>query len=241
MAALVAASILTVAAAAAHGPPGLVLYVATNGSDGASGSSPNEAFATVEQAAAAVANASSSGLPAGGAEVRILPGTYAFNSTLTLGSEFSGTEASPIVFRGWGDGPAVFEGSVFLDATQLGPVKNATVAAIVNPAAKGKLLQMAVSPASIAAIVRLGTAPHSIVEGWSAESVALGTGSLQWDSELLQPSIWPNAGLAYVQRVLDKGAVWAAGRTKVSENSPFKAKFFKYKNDHFTKTGSGQT
>jgi len=199
---------------AAQGSPGLVLYVAPNGSDTNSGGSPADPLLSVTRAAAAVAAQLSRGLPAGGAEVRILPGRYLFNAsgnTLRLGADFRASADRPVVFRGWGvtpTAPAVFDGSAQLDATQLKPITNATVAAVVNPAAAGKLLSMAV-PAHLSAVVRAGTEYRPIVEGWSAESMAIGSGSLQWGDTLLTPSTWPNTGLGYVQRVNDKGAVWA--------------------------------
>ena len=199
---------------AAQGSPGLVLYVAPNGSDTNSGGSPKDPLLSVTRAAAAVAAQLSRGLPAGGAEVRILPGRYQFNAsgnTLRLGADFRASADRPVVFRGWGvtpTAPAVFDGSAQLDATQLKPITNATVAAVINPAAAGKLLSMAV-PAHLSAVVRAGTEYRPIVEGWSAESMAIGSGSLQWGDTLLTPSTWPNTGLGYVQRVNDKGAVWA--------------------------------
>ena len=214
MAWLLLTALAAAATTGAQAPPGLVLYVAPNGSDTNSGGSPKDPLLSVTRAAAAVAAQLSRGLPAGGAEVRILPGRYQFNAsgnTLRLGADFRASADRPVVFRGWGvtpTAPAVFDGSAQLDATQLKPITNATVAAIVNPAAAGKLLSMAV-PAHLSAVVRAGTEYRPIVEGWSAESMAIGSGSLQWGDTLLTPSTWPNTGLGYVQRVNDKGAVWA--------------------------------
>jgi hypothetical protein len=82
---------------------------------------------------------------------------------------------------------AVFDGAMLLNASQLQPVTNATVKAILNPSARGKVL-----------VMPLKSSPSSLL----------------WDGVPLTPSTWPNTGLAYVRRVYDAGAVYCQGRTK---------------------------
>ena len=97
----------------------------------------------------------------------------------------------PSTVRGASPGGSVrFDASAGLDVSGLGPISNASIAAIVQPSARGKVLELAV-PASA---------------GWTG-------GSLEWQGTVLTPSTWPNTGLGYVRRVHDVGAVWAAGRT----------------------------
>lgn len=74
-----------------------------------------------------------------------------------------------------------------LDASQLKPVSDPKVLELIHPGAKGKVLVMPMTAAP---------------------------GTLEWNGVPLTPSVWPNEGLGYVERVNDVGAVWASGRTK---------------------------
>ena len=144
-------------------------------------------------------------LPPGGVEVRISAGTYRYTAasaccmaTSCGGTPIAGTEQSPLVIRGM-PGPGghsagagvVFDGGLKLNASLLRPVTNATVRAILNPAARDKVLAMP-----------LALPPH------------VHPSIFQWNGIPTMPSRWPNTGLGYVSKVWDEGAVYATGRTK---------------------------
>ena len=182
-----------------------MIYVATTGSDSSPGSQA-QPLASMAGAAKAIVATLSGGLPTGGIEVRVAAGVYAVNASTSLrlghhffGVNISGTAAAPIVLRGErsADGVTpltVLDGSMALDSTALAPVTNVTVLPVVNAAATGKLLSMKVSPAAAALLA--------------------GSASLQWGSSALTASRYPDVGLAYVGKGNDRGAVYAAGRTK---------------------------
>eukprot|EP01048_Picozoa_sp_COSAG05_P007699 COSAG05_NODE_550_length_8736_cov_153.546254_6_plen_586_part_00 len=183
-----------------------MIYVATSGSDSSPGTQAQPLASMAGAAKAIAATLATSGLPTGGIEVRVAAGVYGFNASTSLrlghhflGVNISGTAASPIVLRGErsadGSTPVtVLDGSMVLDSATLAPVTNSTVLPVVNPAAKGKLLSMKVSPAAAALLA--------------------GSASLQWGAAVLTASRYPDVGLAYVAKVNDRGAVYAQGRTK---------------------------
>jgi hypothetical protein len=179
--------------ATAAGAPGAVLYVAPSGDDGNSGGSAGSALATCAGAVSQLNKLlKTSGLPHGGVEVRFSAGQYPLNKSTTCGSvTLRGTAESPIVFRAVAG--VIFDAAKTLDTAALAPVTNQTVAALINPDAKDKVMVMPISKSS----------------GWSG-------GQLLSGNTPLTASIWPNpdAGLGYVRKVFDKGAVYAQGRTK---------------------------
>ena len=201
-------SLLLLAAIACSGSSisSRVIFVAPHGSDTTGDGTTNaSAFATCAKAVA-VLTALPTPLPVGGVEVNFAAGTYALTTATACGTiaGLRGTAHSPVVFRGATatggaagtstgiTGGTTFDATSSLNASQLRPVSNVSVAALVNPAAKGKLLELYLPP----------DVP------WS------GGGGLEWNGTPLFASVWPNEGLGYVRRVFDQGAVYAEGRTK---------------------------
>ena len=175
------------------------IYVSPNGSDATgTGQSPSTALASCAGAVKKLLSNDfrrrSEGLEgSGGVEVLFLAGTYPLNSNTTCGTvSFRGTEAAPLIFRGEAPGAVTFDGTGAIDTSGLRPISDASIAALVNPRAKGKVLEL----------------PLPADAGWA------GGGQLEWNGVPLTPSVWPNHGLGYVRRVFDKGAVYAEGRTK---------------------------
>eukprot|EP01043_Picozoa_sp_COSAG02_P036982 COSAG02_NODE_2747_length_8108_cov_3.195405_7_plen_517_part_00 len=144
------------------------------------------AGAPLRTCAAAIARLKAAA-PSAGAIVRFAAGLYELNATTSCGNvSLHGTAPAPFVLAGDPSGGTRFDGAQLLDATLLAPVRNATIQALINPAAKGKIL-----------VMPLSAKPKT----------------LEWDARPLTESIWPNptdgSGLGYVQRVYDKGAAWA--------------------------------
>ena len=160
----------------------LALHVHPAGCDGASGA----ADAPLRTCAAAMARLKANPPPAG-ATVHFAAGLHTLNASTSCGNvSLHGSKAAPFTLTGDPAGGTVFDGTQLLDATLLAPVRNATVAALINPQAKGKVM-----------VMPLATKPKT----------------LEWDGIPMTESIWPNpsegSGLGYVQRVFDKGAAWA--------------------------------
>ena len=161
----------------------LHLYVHPAGTNGASGLAAGSPLRTC---AAAIAKLKASPAAAG-ATVHFAAGRYELNASTSCGNvSLHGTAAAPFVLAGDPAGGTHFDGVRLLDATLLAPVRNATIEALVNPQAKGKLLAMP-----------LASRPKT----------------LEWGGTPLSASIWPNpsegSGLGYVQQVYDHGAAWA--------------------------------
>ncbi|WP_111256028.1 right-handed parallel beta-helix repeat-containing protein [Jiangella anatolica] len=107
---------------------GRTIYVATNGNDGWTGQHPDPQsdgsgpLRTLLEASERVAEAVAAGLPAGGLEVVVRPGTYHLDATLVLGPEHSGADASrPVVWRSEVPHAAVISGGRVLTGTWTAP------------------------------------------------------------------------------------------------------------------------
>ncbi len=101
----------------------VVLYVSTEGNDawtgrGREARAPDGPFATLQRARQEIRALKAAGKLTEGATVNVLPGLYALDETLTFGPEDSGTEASPVVWRGMGDEKAILCGGKVLTGFQ---------------------------------------------------------------------------------------------------------------------------
>lgn len=102
---------------------GRTIYVATNGNDSWTGEQPDPLpgtgpLRTLHEAQERVRSAIVDGLPAGGVEVVVRPGTYYLEAPLILGPQDSGADASrPVVWRSETPGAAVISGGRVLTGT----------------------------------------------------------------------------------------------------------------------------
>jgi Right handed beta helix region len=125
---------------------GLIMYVATDGSDGWSGSSPaananktDGPLATFAGAVRQVRSLKAKGLlPAGGVEVVFREGTYPINETVLLGEADSGTPEGPIVYRAAAGAKVVLSGATEL--SDWSPLSDPTVLDRLEPAARTKVV-----------------------------------------------------------------------------------------------------
>ena len=182
---------LALATALAH----TSIFVSPTGSDGNSGSIPTSPLASCAAAVRRIEGLLDSARtpPAGGIEVVFAAGTYPLTPATACGTvNVRGTRAAPLVFRA-AAGEVAFDGVAALDTAALAPVTNATVRSLLDPAAA----------ASVRAL------PVPATSGWSDEGQ-----TLQWGARPLTPSVWPNAGLGYVEEIFDAGAIYTPGRTK---------------------------
>jgi hypothetical protein len=101
------------------------LYIGHSGSDSNAGTSISAPLASCRGAVTKIAASvrANRGVPLGGFEVKIAPGTYSYNDSTSCGAvEFTATAAAPIIVRGTSAEEVTFDGTVVLDATQLKPV-----------------------------------------------------------------------------------------------------------------------
>lgn len=177
---------------------GYSIFVSPTGSDSNPGTSSASPLATCAAAVQKIKTVLSDILlvpPAGGIEVLFAGGTYPLTADTACGTVTArGTEAAPIIFRPANVQDAViFDGTAPLPKARLVPVTNATILQLVNPSAQHSIRVMPVSAAS----------------GWTGEGQ-----QLQWGQFPLTPSVWPDEGLGYVQKIYDSGDIYCPGRTK---------------------------
>ncbi|MDD4540315.1 MAG: phage tail protein, partial [Lentisphaeria bacterium] len=113
-------------------------YVGPGGRDEQIGSV-EAPFATLERARDAVRAAKDAGV-AGPHEVVLLPGMYPLSVSFKLGAADAGTAKAPVVYRAAEAGTARLLGSTAIPATAFGPVTDAAVLALLEPAAAAKVL-----------------------------------------------------------------------------------------------------
>lgn len=171
------------------------LYVAPNGRDTNAGTK-SAPFATLTGARDAVRALKHAGtLPVGGVTVWIREGLYHFDTTLQLGPDDSGTAKAPVVYRACAGEQVVFDGSRPIDTTALRKVEDASTLARLCPAARGKVLQIAIADESTAkALASTGT-------------------RLSIGGRMMQLARFPNVGYCHIGKIFEKGAVYAHGRT----------------------------
>ena len=174
---------------------GKIIFVAPDGDDHAgSGAAPSSPLASCAAATRIIQEiCDADKLPRGGIEVRFAAGRYRLSSATACGTlTCKATAETPIVLRAAGDGEVVFDGTRQL-GKKMHPVTNATVRSLLNPAAINDVQWLSVDAAS----------------GWT------GIGQvLQWGDRPLTPSVWPNTGLGYIEKIWDSGAIYCPGRTK---------------------------
>lgn len=91
-------------------------YVSVNGSDNNSGTSPENAFATLQKAQMEVRERIARGdVPDGGLTVAVMAGNYTVNHFMLDGND-SGSAGKPITYAAYGNGETVINGGVWLKA-----------------------------------------------------------------------------------------------------------------------------
>lgn len=122
---------------------GAEFYVSPTGDDQANGSR-GAPFATLERARDAIRSLKAgSGLPVGGVVVWLRGGIHQRSSTFDLGASDSGTDQSPVVYRGTPGETARVLGGKKLGGSAFQPVTSASLVwDRLDPAAQGKVVQI---------------------------------------------------------------------------------------------------
>jgi antitoxin (DNA-binding transcriptional repressor) of toxin-antitoxin stability system len=169
-----------------------LLYVATDGNDAWSGTSPEPnaektdgPFATLERARDAIrAMKKQAGLPQGGVTVELRGGRYQRGQTFELAAEDSGTEASPVVYRArQGEEVRLTGGRV---VAGFKPVADPAALERLDDAARGDVLQ--------ADLKALGVTDFGPVQGGGLE--------LFFRDKPMTVARWPNQGFVHVVDVV---------------------------------------
>jgi hypothetical protein len=175
-------------------------YVAPTGSDTNPGTL-QKPFATVQKARDAVRSLRQSGtLPPGQIAVNLRGGTYYLPASLELTQEDSGSAVSPIVYRAYDKEPVWLNGGAPLRTAQWRPVTDPAVSKRLDPAARGKVVQIDLAAAGI---------PEDVPElpdafrGFTNKHPVLM--EIFCNGRRMQLARWPNEGFAHFGDIVDPG------------------------------------
>jgi tetratricopeptide (TPR) repeat protein len=174
--------------------PAVELYVGPEGSDEGPGTRARP-FVTLLAARDAIRALRQAGLPKGGVQVTVLPGTYTATETLALEAGDSGTEEAPIVYRAESSGSVTFTGGSPVTGFQ--PVTDAAILGRLPEEARGKVL---CADLRAQGITDLG----QVVPMGMGRPMAPVT-EVYFNGRPLQPARWPNEGFVKTGKVLDAG------------------------------------
>ena len=184
--------VLCLACSAANG---YEFYVSPNGSDFNPATKSKPVYSLTKAYEKARELVDIEGYPKDGITVWIAGGDYSFDETLLVGSALFGTEDNPIVFKAY-NGKAVFNGGRSVDLASAKPVEDESVLAGISPVGRGKVYSIEVKDRKSKAML-------------AKDSVRL-----SFNGRMMNLARYPNVGYAHIDKILDKGAVYAHGRTK---------------------------
>lgn len=170
------------------------IYLSPDGDDTAVGSR-EFPLKTLGAAVQAVAE----GKPGPGKEpitVNIRGGRYPITQTVTLGKELVGTKEHPIRFQAVEQEVPVFDAGVGLSLSEASLVEDSAVLKRLPPSAKGKVYSLVVEEAGLR-------------KALTSASVRCSVGG-----RVMRVARYPNVGYAHVDGILERGAVYAHGRTE---------------------------
>lgn len=179
---------------------GLVLYVAAGGNDAWSGrlATPNASrsdgpFATLPRARDAIRRLKQHGpLPKGGVAVELAGGIYPLAQPLELAREDSGTEASPIEYRGRQGAEVRLLGGKLVTGWR--PVTDPAVLARMDEAARGRVLQADLRGQGIADLGEMTPGPT-----WGRSEPGI---ELFFEDQPMPLARWPNQGFVKIVDLL---------------------------------------
>lgn len=171
------------------------LHVSPDGDDTATGTRAAP-FASVRRARDAIRQLKDgAGLPAGGVTVWVHGGLYRFSTPLELEARDSGSAGSPITYRAALGESVVFDGSRRIDTSDFRAVAGDPELSRLAPPGRGHVLSCRIADTEAARQLGAG-------------------GVLSLNGRMMQYARFPNRGFAHLGRIVEKGVVYAHGRTK---------------------------
>lgn len=169
-------------------------FVSPAGNDSDSGSRAKP-FATLERARDAIRETKRAGATAGGVTVWLGAGDYPVTTTFELTAVDSSTAENPVVYRSVEPGKARLLGARPVKSADFKPVTNANILARIDPAARGKVVQLNLASLSLA---NAKTFANVFTNGG-------GLFELFVNDRRMPLSRWPNEDATTMGKVLDKG------------------------------------
>ncbi len=135
---------------ATAGAPAAEVFVSASGDDARDGRSRETAFATIERARDEVRRVlAAGGLSEGAVHVNLLPGTFLLDRTVAFTAADSGTPEHPVIYRANEPGSVRLIGARAFKRSDFQPVKDPALLERMDPAARGRIVSLAVGPAGI--------------------------------------------------------------------------------------------
>ena len=128
--------------------------------------------------------------------ILIAAGNYYFDKTLTLDSKVSGTPDKPIVFRAVEGAKPVFSGGRPIDVSNAQLATSPDVLSRLNPVGRGKIHAVKINESNMRSLLAKDSAKLSL------------------DSQMMNLARYPNVVYGHIDKILDKGAVYAHGSTQ---------------------------
>jgi hypothetical protein len=189
---------------------GTTLYVDPRGDDTRDGTSPAEAFKTLERARDAIREKRAAKQLAGPVDIELAPGQYVLTRSLDLTADDPGTADGPVTLRSREPGAATLIGAVPLTVSSLKPPTDSAVIARLDPAARDHVLTLPLKGSGI---------QHA--EPFAAQFYG-GGGLFELfdDAGRLTLSRWPNTGAAMMKEVVVNGDKETPGAFVYSGDRP---------------------
>ncbi len=186
--------------------PAVVLHVAPNGSDAASGTM-DEPFATLEKARDTLRQRRQEGkLGEGGATVVVRGGHYRVVQPFTLSAQDSGEASAPIRYRVAERESASFSGGIRLEGFE--PIGDEAVLARLPESARGKVVYVSLARHGLSELKPLRLGGFNSGLGFKTHDVM----ELFFDGKAMPMSRWPNEGFVRVADVSVKDGHTIHGR-----------------------------
>ncbi|MEA1952649.1 MAG: right-handed parallel beta-helix repeat-containing protein, partial [Planctomycetota bacterium] len=175
--------------------PAVTLFIATSGDDANAGTR-EQPFATLQRARDEIRKLKQRGLLSkGGVAVQVAGGRYKVAKTFTLGTEDSGTETAPIVYRAVEGEMPTFTGGLRLKGFQ--PVSDTAILERLPEEARGKVVRVDLASHGLGNIKPLSLGGFASGRGFKTHPVM----ELFFDGRPLPLARWPNDGFVHIADV----------------------------------------
>lgn len=183
------------------------IYVSPSGNDANAGTQPDRAFQTITRARDEVRRMKAEG---GAITVELLPGRYQLQEGIRFTAEDSGSAGAPVTYRSSEPRAAVLSGARTLRLADFSPVKDPSILARLDPAARGNVVSLDLRAAGLD---HGGAFPDVFDDRGGIFEVFDASGRLPL-------SRWPNEGVTTMAKVIEVGDKKVPGIFEYRDDRP---------------------
>jgi hypothetical protein len=170
-------------------------YVSPKGSDLNSGTKTEPLYSLQKACEEAQKLIQKKGYPEEGINILIAGGNYTINKTLTFHRCLRGKDSKPIIFKAY-DEKAIFEGGSNINLSSAKAVDDPSILSLLNENARGEVYSVEIKNPEIKSLLEKGSI------------------GLSFNGKMMTLAKYPNIGFGHIDKIIDKGAVYAKNRTK---------------------------